>query len=159
MKDEIKTRLQGILDRYSQRQMELRKRQEETHSERKAFLESFSRKVSDTIRPTFEEVGRFLKSRGHGFEISQKAESLDSQGNIQSARIQLEILPDGYRARAGERPTISFIANSIRQEVWTHVSTLTSGCAGQRNVYRMDEITGDVVEEEILVVLASCFGG
>jgi len=82
----------------------------------------------------------------------------DINGSIQGAYIRLEILPNGVREQGSERPTISFIANSIRKEIWTQVSTMMSGCAGQRSVYTLDEITEDVVGEEVLVVLSSCFG-
>jgi hypothetical protein len=158
MKSETRNKLQAILDGYKQRQAEILRRYEQSGNERKAFLEAFFAKVNDTIRPCFEELGAMVKARGHGFEIMQKNESVDAQGQVHSAYVKIEILPNGFRAKAGERPTISFIADSARREVWTEVSTIMSICAGQRNVYALDEITGDVVEEEVLSVLASCFG-
>jgi hypothetical protein len=158
MKNETTEKLKSILDKYKQKQLSLLMHHERTKNERKLFLADFTAKITDTIRPCFEEVGKLLKSKGHGFEIIQKAESLDPHGNIRSAQIKIEILPNGIRAESGARPVISFIANSIRKEIWTQVSTIMSGCAGQRSVYTLDEITEDIVEEEILSVLASCFG-
>jgi hypothetical protein len=158
MKNETKEKLQGILDKYKEKELGLLMHHERTKNERKIFLTDFSSKINDTIRPCFEEVGKLLKSRGHGFEITQKAESRDHQGNIQSAQIKIELLPNGMRSDSGVRPAISFIANSTRREIWTQVSTIMSGCAGQRSVYTLDEITEDIVEEEVLSVLVSCFG-
>jgi hypothetical protein len=158
MRSETRTKLQGVLDNYKQKQLTMLKLHEQTKSERELFLNNFYQKVSKTIRPCFEELGQLLRSKGHGFEITQRRESLDIHGNMQSASIKLEILPNGFREAAGSRPAISFIANSIRREVWTQVSTFMSGCAGQRSVYTLEEITEDVVEEEVLSVLASCFG-
>ncbi len=158
MRSETRNKLQAILDRYKQKQMEVVKLHEQNSNERKVFLDAFAGKVNDTIRPCFEELGAMVKAKGHGFEIMQKNESLDAQGQVHSAYVKIELLPNGFRAKAGERPTISFIANSVRREIWTEVSTIMSICAGQRNVYTLDEITGEVVEEEVLSVLASCFG-
>lgn len=158
MRGETRERLQAILDRYNQKQVEMLAYHEQTKNQREIFLDGFNRKIKEVIRPSFQEVGKMLKSRGHGFEINQKHESNDHLGNTQSAQIKIEILPEGIRAEAGARPSVSFTANSVRKEVWTHVSTIMSGCAGQRNVYTLDEITEDAVENELLSVLASCFG-
>ncbi|MEN6439584.1 MAG: hypothetical protein ABFD97_13500 [Syntrophobacter sp.] len=158
MREETKARLDHILDSYEQKQLDFLRQHELTKRERKAFLDGFNRKIKDTIRPCFEELGQLMKLRGHGFEITQKSEKHDLLGNTESAYIKMEILPNGARADAGERPTISFVANSIRKEIWTQVSTIMSGCAGQRSVFSLDEITETVVEEEVLSVLGSCFG-
>ncbi len=158
MKRETQEKLKNILDNYKHRQLEMLVRHERTKTERQLFLDDFNRKLNQVIRPCFEEFGKLLKSKGHGFEITQKHEAQDAHGNTQSAHIKIEILPNGLRAKPGERPTISFIANSIRKEVWTQVSTIMTGCAGQRSVYTLNEVTEDVVEEEVLSVLASCFG-
>ena len=158
MKSETKEKLKCILDTYKQKQIEIIRRQQRTQKERKKFLDNFALKINETIRPCFEELGGLLKSRGHGFEITQKTELHDLQGNTQSAHIKIEILPNGQRAKPGERPAISFIADSAREEIWTKVSTVMSSCAGQRSVYTLDEITEDIVEEEVLSVLGACFG-
>jgi hypothetical protein len=158
MREDTKQKLNRILDDYKLKQEDFSRQHELTKVERKAFLDGFSKKIHETIRPCFEELGKLLKSRGHGFEISQRSESQDIHGNIQSAHIRLEILPNGVRGQSGERPTISFVANSIRKEVWTQVSTMLSGCAAQRSIFTLDEITEDVVGEEVLIVLSSCFG-
>jgi hypothetical protein len=158
MREETKEKLKSILNDYKHKQLDFLRQHELTKTERKEFLDAFNKKVNEMIRPCFEELGKLLKSRGHGFEITQKNELQDLHGNTQSAHIRLELLPNGSRANAGKRPTISFIANSVRKEVWTEVSTIMSGCAGQRSSYSLDEITEEVVEEEVLSVLASCFG-
>jgi len=158
MREETKVKLKSILDDYKQKQLDFLRQHELTKTERKEFLDGFSKKIKETIKPCFEELGKLLISKGHGFEITEKNESQDLLGNTQSAHIKLEILPIGVRGHAGKRPTISFIANSIRKEIWTEVSTIMSGCAGQRSTYSLDAITEEVVEEEVLSVLASCFG-
>jgi hypothetical protein len=158
MRHDTKEKLNRILDDYKHKQQDFLRQHELTKAERRVFLDGFNKKIRETIRPCFEELGKLLKSRGHGFEISQRSELLDIQGNIQSAYIRLEILPNGVREHATERPMISFIANSIRKEIWTQVSTMMSGCAGQRSIYTLDEITEDAVGEEVLIVLSSCFG-
>jgi len=158
MRNETKTRLNEILDSYEQKQLQFLKQHELTKRDRKAFLDGFNAKTRETIRPCFEELAKLMKLRGHGVEITQKSEKHDIHGNTESAYIKMEILPNGARADAGERPTISFVADSIRKEVWTQVSTIMSGCAGQRSVFALDEITETVVEEEVLSVLGSCFG-
>jgi hypothetical protein len=158
MRHDTKEKLNAILDDYKRKQQDFLRQHELTKAERRAFLDGFNRKIIETIRPCFEELGKLLKARGHGFEITQRSESQDVRGSIHGAYIRLEILPDGVREHGSERPTISFIANSIRKEIWTEVSTMMSGCAGQRSVYTLDEITEDVVGEEVLIVLSSCFG-
>ncbi|ABK16890.1 hypothetical protein [Syntrophobacter fumaroxidans] len=161
MKASTKRRLQELFDEYEKRKLQDRKERQQAGTGRQEFLERFDRKIKETIRPAYKELADLIRSKGHGCEITERHESQDEQGCILSARIQMEILPDGVRARPGERPTISFIADGGRQEVWTHVSIATpgrEGCSGQRNVYTLDEITEDTVEEEVLGVLSGCFG-
>lgn len=161
MKDSTRNQLQAIFDRYDQQKRGDREEQQKAKSERLEFLEEFDRTVREIIRPGLKELGDLIKSKGHGCEITQRSESHDNQGCIQSARVQMEILPDGFRAPPGERPTLAFVADSCRKEVWTHVNTAMpgrEGCSGQRNVYTLEEITRDVVEEEMIDVLARCFG-
>jgi hypothetical protein len=161
MKDSTKEQLRAIFDRYSEKKRGDQSEQQKAKSERLEFLEEFDRTIKETIRPSLRELSDLIKSKGHGCEITQRSESHDAQGCIQSARVQMEILPDGFRAPAGERPTISFVADSCRKEVWTHVNTAMpgrEGCSGQHNVYTLDEITRDVVEEEVIGVLTKCFG-
>lgn len=158
MREETKARLDQILEGYERKRIDFLRQHELTRLERQEFLDAFNRKIRGTIRPCLEELGNLIKLRGHGFEITQKTERCDPNGNTESACIKMEILPDGVRAQAGERPSISFVADSIRKEIWTQVSTIMSGCAGQRSVFSLDEIDETVVEEEVLSVLGSCFG-
>ncbi len=161
MKSETQDKLQGIFDKYRAKQAEILKVQEKLRSEREIFLQGFEKKIKEIIRPIFKEIGESLKSQGQGYEVTHRREAFDSHGNIMSARIQLEIFPDGQRAQPGERPFISFIANSVQKEIWTYVSTMMpghGGCAGQRNAYSLDEVTPEAVEEEVLYLVANCFG-
>lgn len=153
MKSETRDKLQGIFNKYLEKQVEMLKAQETLRSEREIFLQAFEKKIKEVIRPIFKEIGESLKSQGQGYEVTHRREAFDSHGNIMSARIHLEIFPDGQRAQPGERPFISFRR--------TYVSTMMpghGGCAGQRNAYSLDEVTPEAVEEEVLYLVANCFG-
>jgi hypothetical protein len=160
MKDETKDKLRGIFDAYDKKQSEARKEQAKIKTEKKLFLENFAKKVQDVISPALDELAEAIESRGHGCEISTKQESQDAQGLTQSAQICMLIFPNSQRSQYGgthEGSSISFIADSQGEKVWIHTAMMLRR-GGSANEYLLENITKEIVESEVVHLLAECFG-
>lgn len=161
MKDETENKLRGIFDAYDKKQSEARKEQVKIKKEKNLFLEDFAKKVQDVIAPALDELAEAIQSRGHGCEISTQQEYQDTQGRTQSAQIRMLISPNSQRPQYGgthEGPSISFIADSQREKVWIHTSTMMRSQGGSANEYLLENITKEIVESEVVHLLAECFG-
>ena len=164
MQNKTADKLKSVFDKYDKKQSEAQKEQERIKTEHEIFLEHFDETISKVIRPTMEELCEAIKSRGHNCEITQGKESKDEKGRTISAQIKMEIHPDGKRpsfGQPGRCPAISFIADTYANKVWTDVSTMLpgrGGSAGKRNEYNLENITSEIVEEEVIHLLSECFG-
>lgn len=164
MKKETSDKLKSAFDKYDKKRQEIKEDHEKIKSEHELFLENFDRLISEVIRPTMEELSAAIKSRGHASKISQSAESRDSQGRTTPARIQMEIYPGMQQPKYSSHrdvPSISFIAETHSNKIWTHVSTMMldrGGSAGKRNEYTPESITAETVENEVVHLVHECFG-
>ena len=160
MKDETKNKLRGIFDAYDKKQSEAGKEQAKIKTEKKLFLENFAKKVQDVIQPALDELAEAIESRGHGCEISTQKALQDTQGRTQSAQIRMLIFPNSRRSQYGgthEESSISFIADSQEEKVWIHTSMML-GRGGSATEYLLENITKEIVESEVVHLLAECFG-
>ena len=163
MENETKDKLKNIFDKYDKKQSEVRQEAEKVKTEHEVFLDAFEATSTEVIRPTMEALGEIIKNRGHGFEITQGKESQDDKGRTVAAQVKMQIHPNGKRPSYGQHdcPSLTFFAGTYKNEVWSHVSTMMpgrGGSAGKRNEYKLENITSEVVEKEIIHLLNECFG-
>lgn len=159
MKDETKNALRAIFDKQEENQKERQQQQAKAKSERDKFLEGFDKLGSGVIRPTLENIGEELISKGHGFEITQQPETRDYDGKTEAARVKMEVYPHNQR-QGGKFPSLTFYAETYENKVWTHVSTMMpvgGGQSGPHNHYSLDDITIDTVESEAVYFLGLLF--
>lgn len=155
-------KLNSALDKYDQKQNEIKKSNEKKKTEHEIYLDNFKQKCKDVIRPTMEEIGNIIKERGHQFKIKQNDESIDRDRKTTAARIELEIYPEGKQPDYINLsfPHISFIAGTYDNKTYDHISTMMpgrGGSTGKRNEYELSEITKEVVQEKIINLITECF--
>ncbi len=163
MEGPIKNKLKEIFDKHDENKLAAKKAQEKIKTEKDVFLEDFERTITNTIRPSLEEIGAIIAARGHGCKISAQRETETKHDGFQNAHIKMIIYTDAHQARRGpdhEYPSISFIATPSNKTILVHGSTIMSGHggdAGKRGEYQLDKITQEIVETETVNLLNECF--
>ncbi len=165
MKKETKLTLDNLMNKYQQKLAEAKEEKEKVRSAEDVFLSAFKRLRKEVIRPVMEDFGKQLKARSHEYQITEEEESLDREGRIFDARITMFIFPvdiDRSAYRSGNTPSISFIASGHKKKIGVHASNILptrGGSAGPRgSELDLEEVTDDLVEQEILKVLKEIFG-
>ena len=164
MKEETKLTLDKLMDKYQQKLAAAKMNQEKIRSEEDVLQSAFKQLEKEVIRPVMEDFGKQLKARGHEYQITEEEESLDREGKLRDASITMHIFPAGINRSAFRQentPSISFIASRNKKKVLVHASNILpnrGGSAGARGGDLMvEEVTSDLVEQEILGVLNDIF--
>jgi hypothetical protein len=163
MNKETKSQLDTLIDKYEQRLVEAKTKQEQIKSEEEAFLSEFKRLREGVIRTTMEEIGAHLKVRGHDYRISETEESVEEEGRTQDAEITFSIFPAGIDRsfyKPENTPSISFTAPRYKKKISVHGSNMMpnrGGSAGPRGEFKAEEINSALVEREVLGVLEEIF--
>jgi hypothetical protein len=164
MESRTRKSIEGILDGFNSRVEAARREAERRMIERRIFLAEFSERMRTVIRPTMEQVGDLLTSRGHEFEITEEEESVEANGKTANAAITLRIYPYAERpahTQLGGCPHLAIRANSPRNTIYVHESIMmpgSGGHAGTAGEYELDAVTADMVEQHILSVLVRTLG-
>ena len=164
MNDNSTKRLQEILAKYDAKKKEKQIRKEQHGNTHAEFLKVFAEKADNTIRPAMESIGKIIEGRGHQWEIMENDEELDrSTGRIQDAMIRLIVYPSGRRPRdeSDHAPSVAFRATG-GNAISVYRCTMMpggGGSAGPGRSYKITEITGEAVEDEILGVLSEAMTG
>ena len=163
MEDQTKNKLKEIFDKHDAKKLAAKKAEEKIKTEKDTFLEDFTRAISNTIRPSLEEIAATLEARGHGCKISVNKETETQHDGLHNAQIRMVIYPNVHNGRRGpdhEQPSISFIAIPSAKTIMVHGSTIMpgqGGRAGKRGDYQFDKITPEIVETETVNLLNECF--
>jgi hypothetical protein len=163
MKEETKSQLDILMNKYKKKLTEPENKKEQQMSGEDIFLSEFRRLRKEVIRPAMEDIGNQLKSHGHDFEVLEEEESVDHEGRTQDANIIMRIFPAGndksiYRHEG--TPGISFHAAKYKMKIWIHTSTVLpkrGGQAGSRGEFKPEEINTDLVEQKTLALLKEIF--
>lgn len=124
-----------------------------TEEEKLRFLEKFERIKMDIIKPAMAEVGKYLETKGHSFQI------IDEAGlHIDNPKIKLEIYPKLHgnaSPQEPEFPTISFIS---APDILTVGIEVRDGMPNRPGLNRghmtaLDSITAEYVRNQIVSVL------
>ena len=165
MDERIERILDGILDAHDRRQAIIKKELERFKAEHGLFLSRFSEKARTVIRPHFQEVGIYLKNRGHDYEISEDKEQIGYDGTLtRPAGITLSITPkcEGtIELNRQNRPQVAFTVNRSKDTVCVRESTMMpnkSGSVRDAEEYELDAITPTVIDKHIVRVLSVSMG-
>lgn len=163
MADKLTDSLDKLLDKYDERRAEQLKAQQATKKDEDIFLENFSKFRDAVARPLFEGIGNHLRARGHEFELRQEEYGIGADQRTNDANIGLFIYPKGVargQYRHYEYPHYTVFASRIGKFIRTHASNMRpggGGVAGPRGEYKLEQLTRQVLEEEVLKVLGEIF--
>lgn len=160
MKDDIKSRLDATFQKHEATKRAAIEAKQVAETKEQIFLREFMEARESIIRPAMEEIGEYVKSKGHNYEVSTEDDSpsLDSRSRSTPASIHLT-LGDGHRP-SHEFPGFSVICEKGQQKVRFHESTMwpgRGGHAGSAGEASLSEVTKDLVQEKILKVVAAAF--
>ena len=149
-----------MLDAYDvvRRADEMHKRRSEDEDLR--FLSGFAELRGKLVRPVFESAGELLKTRGHDFTIREEEFVFDGNGKTTEALIAIRITPAGM-----EKATASDVQRrelTISTRHYNKTVSITNGAvpqsgsiAGSGGSYTLSQINAQLVEEELLKLVAS----
>lgn len=163
-------RLETLMTKYEKRLAEERKRHELIRKRHDAFVGEFERLTDETIRPTMEDVGAVLRSRGHDYDIAMTQGYTDVDRRPRNTQITMLVYPAGIQRSlftSTSTPSVAFVCDwpetriTVRQSVTIpgNVAKVSSADkSGRRAEYFVKQVTAPAVEREIVEVLAGVFG-
>jgi hypothetical protein len=164
MTSHLQTRLGALLDQYDETRRMAQMHKDRVAAEGTRFLDDFAALRRGLVRPLFEAAGAILKERGHEFSIKEEEFASHTAGRSTEAAITLLIAPAGM-----EKPpppdehlrALSFTTRHynrvicVRNGAAPHEGTL----AGAKGAYPLAKIDAQLVEEEIVKLMAAMVKG
>lgn len=150
--------LNRMLDAYDARRTAAAARERQVKDDDARFLADFAELRRAVVRPAFEEAGKVLAARGHGFQIEEQEFAADAAGQPSEAGITLTITPpDADPLRAGDHSrSLSITTRHYNKSVWINagLSQDAGGVAGAKGAWPLEKMSRQVVEEALLKFVA-----
>jgi|GEM_PF-915507 len=161
MEEKVKSSLDEILDQHDAKLKEVTERAVREQSQHNQFHEEFSRIRDNIIRPAMEEIGNYMKQKGHSFNIIESKEQFDSRLKIYkgSRGIIMTILPSGFNPSDFSNsniPSLGFYADMRTRKIEiteNNVMPHWGGTSGSKDSAELSELTKDYVQKQILQLL------
>jgi hypothetical protein len=152
LRDDIKSKLDAV---FAKHDASMRKAAEAQHKE-SSFLRAFLDAREETIRPAMIEVGEYVRVKGYTFRISTEDDGFSKDGkNPIPASIKIEFPIGGLPTYDIPVPCFEVTCEKHAQRVLFHEGTTTGqSSAGDAS---LSELTGDMIQERILAVVAEVF--
>ena len=160
MADPLEKELDDLLDAFDKRQEQRKEVQNAQTLQEDKFVADFASFRSKTARPLFERVGNHLRQRGHDFDIEEVDYSVDRDGKTTNARISFHLFPMGVNRHEGHSfPSYAITASRGRQVIHLHGSNMlpSGGAFGPRGDFKLDQLTLEIVERDLLKLLTEVF--
>ena len=164
MDERAKARLDAILHAYDGQTDRQKGGTARENADAQVIQKRFAEVRETVIEPTMREVGEYLKSRGHGYEIVSSEKRNVGAGQADEASITFTVYPQGYiRAKmdAEHTPTLTFRAGDTPGRLRTQfVKRLVGGEAvsGAGHSYALEAVTPELVRTEMLELLEAVIG-
>ena len=160
MKDHLTSELGKVLDIYDDARRAIEERNVKTVHDEAQFIAEFAELRRKVIRPVLEAAGAMLVGRGHAFSISEEEASAPKPGNQGGrgveASISLHVIPAGTVALAGDRArALSFTTRHYNKTIGIRNGAVPYEGAGSKAAYPPARITTELVEEEVLKLMAA----
>lgn len=160
MSERLRQQLGALLDRYDAARRAAESHRQKVKADDALFLTQFDALRRDVVRPIFEAAGALLQARGHGFRIVEEQFCGQSGGKAVEAAIELHVAPAGMAPLSephDQLRALSFAtrhynkAVCIRNGAAPHEGTL----AGAKGTFPLQKIDAQLVEDEVLKLIAS----
>jgi hypothetical protein len=151
---DYKTKIDSLLNNYEKKTDAAKKKEEHDHQ---IFLQSKNEALrieKEIIVPPMEKIGEHLKLRGHNYTIEEKIDDYKPS-------VTMKIFPKPYDVTQNFMPHIWFIFE-IGENVIRIISDDSMVGKGKsfghvEKQYKFDEITLEIVENEIIALLHKIF--
>jgi hypothetical protein len=162
MKDEIKSKLDAILDRHDAAKRAAAEAKRVAENKEQAFIREFLKICDTVIRPAMEEIGNSVSVRGISFRISNQdaIPSDPRRGGGQGPSIAITFFPGQQEYPEHDFPAFTVFGNKYKQNVTFHERTMMpgrGGSAGPSGEANLAELSSDLVQTKILNVLHKGF--
>jgi hypothetical protein len=157
---DVNFELRKLLDQYDEKRRAVEKRRQQVKTDEDNFLKGFAALRTNVVKPVFEAIGVILKERGHGFNISEDEYAGEPGGNTTEAAVSIRIVPAGMEKAQHDDPqfpSLSFVTRHYNKTVCVHSSNAvpqSGGPASPRGDYQLAQIDEDLVEAELLKLIA-----
>lgn len=151
-----------MLDEYDAVRAAAERSRRQAQADDVLFLQRFSELRRSVLRPAFEGGGVVLNERGHGFRISEAEYALDPSGKSTEASIAFHIVP-GDLAPAPQADDRTRSLTVTTRHYNRSVSVIggeyaaAGGLAGSKGSYDLERITPELIEGELLKLVARIF--
>lgn len=162
MSANLRAGLAALLDQYDETRRASQNRKEQAAAEGTRFLDQFAELRRAVVRPVFETVGAMLAERGHQFSIREEEFALAGAGKTSEAAIVLRIAPAGMEKAASSEEdfrTLSFTTRHYNKTISVRNGAVPHEGAGAKSAYPPERITTQLVEEEVLKLVAALVKG
>ena len=163
MSAELRVGIGALLDQYDETRRAAQARSDQAAADGTIYLEQFAELRRAVVRPVFEAVGAMLAERGHRFSIHDEEFAAPAAGNTsREAAIILRINPAGMDAPApgtDDRCSLSFTTRHYNKTVSVRNGAVPHEGAGSKAALPIERITLQLVEEEVLKLLAALVRG
>ncbi len=159
MTEALRLELGKMLDRYDEARRHAQDRLQQAKADDALFLQRFADLRRGVVRPVFEAVGAILQERGHGFSISEEDYAVDASGRSTEAGIAINILPAGMEpSLQANDPLLSLSITTRHYNKTVSIiggeAAVPGGLAGSRGAYEVAQIDTQLVEGELLKLVA-----
>src|SRR6266480_1257588 len=164
MTEALRRELSKMLYRYDEARRHAQDRLQQAKADDALFLQRFADLRRGVVRPVFEAVGAILQERGHGFSISEEDYAVNASGRSTEARIAIHILPAGMETSLhANDPMLSLSITTRHYNKTVSIiggeAAVPGGLAGSRGAYEVAQIDTELVEGELLKLVAGILKG
>lgn len=160
MAHDLSLELGKLLDQYDENRRAVEERMRQVKTDEDAFQKGFANLRTSVVRPVFEAIGIILKARGHDFRISEDENAGEPGGETTEATISIHIMPTGMEKSSqvnAQFPSLSFVTRHYNKTVCIRASNAVptpSGAAGSRGDYQLAQVDTELVQAEVLKLIA-----
>jgi hypothetical protein len=158
MADYLREELEKLLDDYDERRRAVLAREEKMKGEDAQFVADFVELRKTVVRPAFEQAAAILAARGHKVSLIEQEFSLDANNKINEAGIFLHVVPAGAQSTVPDEKgrALAISTRYYNKTVWINTGRPAEVSKGS---YRMDQISRQFVEEELVRFFAGVVTG
>ena len=158
MADYLGQELQKLLDQYDEQRRATLAREEKVKEEDAQFVAAFAELRRSVIRPAFERAAAMLAARGHKVSVTEQEFSVDAHKKVNEAGIFIHVVPAGTQSTVPDEKgrALSISTRFYNKSVWISTGRPQEVAKGS---YRIDQISREFVEEELVRFFAGVVAG
>lgn len=162
MTEQLKTALDEIFVAHDEKKRQLAKKKSERELIEQAFVDEFYKCRDSIIRPTFEAIGEYVKTKGYNYRIDTVEEQRDRDGRYQSPSISIIFLLGGgdTYSRINEYPHLTVNCSKSSSTLTFFESTMSpgrGGHSGSAGETTPNKITAELINAKVVAILKQVF--